>query len=309
MGKFLKNVIRIILIGLVVILLILVIDSILNKGKNVHNFVYDVTDGKIQMDLEELDDWSMVVSKEDNTSVEYTVENLEEEWDSLIDGLLAKLDSILDDEVNYDIDDATIFDEKYEIVSGTMQQVFPQEEVQRIDVEVGGCDFSLVQEGTDALAVDAIDVARIQCYAENGTLYIKASDKIKTGNNQERHIYLKIPEGKLLEEASFEIGAGNMNLDGVNAGKISLEIGAGNLQLGGNVGRVMSIECSVGNANILLTNTYTDFNYRVTCDAGKVEIGEESYSGAALEKYVDNGADGKIEVECTAGNVTVDFAK
>lgn len=107
----------------------------------------------------------------------------------------------------------------------------------------------------------------------------------------------------------LEIGAGEIVLDDMEVwGELTAEIGMGNLEACGIVSADASIECSMGNVDLKLKDSEESYNYVLECAMGNIDIGNNSYSGLAKEKDINNrGAERTIKIECAMGNVTVSF--
>ena len=50
-----------------------------------------------------------------------------------------------------------------------------------------------------------------------------------------------------------------------------------------------------------------DYNYHLSCAAGNIDLDDTSYSGAGINKYIDNGSDKKLDIDCGMSNVRVEF--
>ena len=134
-------------------------------------------------------------------------------------------------------------------------------------------------------------------------------------------------EGLLSDKVDISVGAGNAEIDNIDAGEVSLEVGAGeivvddmtakNLELecgmgntviNGSVTGNVDIECGLGNVNLTLSGDADDYNYHVE-SVGNISIGDDEYIGIIGERNINNGSSRKIDIECAAGNVTIDFVK
>ena len=250
-------------------------------------------------------------------------------------------------EAYYDMDDASMFDKEHTIVNGDVQETFAAGNVRSLDVEVGGCSFTLEESPDENFHVDTVGTNKVQCYVEKDTLYVKATVKTLVGTNEASSVVLYVPADAVVEGLDLEVGAGIMNLGHVKAGHVDLEVGAGqilvesilaneldisvgmgaahlygmdvtelnagvgmgNLYATGSVNGNSELECSMGNITLELSGAAEAFDYDIECGMGKVSIGEESYSGLINEKILYNGAGRHMDVECGAGNVEILFAE
>lgn len=159
-------------------------------------------------------------------------------------------------------------------------------------------------------------------------------------------ITIALPAGCQFEEVELEIGAGIMEINkmstyeleaAVGAGELtlcnvetnawSLEVGAGvvetqlmtvrgeadiNVSMGslsynGSIMGNLDAECGMGNIEMELTGKESDHNYEIECGAGSIAVGEFSADALAMEKKINNGAASTFEIDCSMGNVNIEF--
>lgn len=245
----------------------------------------------------------------------------------------------------YDIDMSDIYDYAFEILEGNVDDYSIDSEVSSLNIELGGYEFETAVSPDGLFHLKAEGVGKVQCYVKNGVLNVKAVRTNIKLNNPSGSIILYVPEGQYFEKVDIELGAGQMTLDDLNAGKIALDVGAGqilvrNLQaetittsvgvgqleidsmnvdvldvevgMGeisgtGTINESVDIECAMGNVELKLAGSPQDFNYRLEMAAGNLDLGKDSYSGLAQERRIDNGADKNMEIECSMGNVSIQF--
>lgn len=108
---------------------------------------------------------------------------------------------------------------------------------------------------------------------------------------------------------SAECGAGEIRIDSLTADVLDLEAGMGNIDVNGSIERSADVECSMGNVNLTLQGTEQDYDYELDCALGNISIGTMKYTGISEEKDIYNGSGRIISVECSAGNININFAK
>lgn len=238
------------------------------------------------------------------------------------------------------------------IYAECIDEKLPVSSIQKLQMEVGAGTLIIEEK---EMADDTIDVTISglgECIykVENNTLYVEGFRGIKTlvGNmSKDNVITISVPKDSYFEKAETEIGAGTMDIQGLNAGKLETEIGAGECRIcqanvnefsadigvgslevtgtnartveldvnmgeciyAGSVTGNMDVECSMGNIELSLEGKEKDHNYRVECSAGNIAIGGLSFSALASERVVDNNADSNFDISCNMGNVTINFAE
>ena len=63
----------------------------------------------------------------------------------------------------------------------------------------------------------------------------------------------------------------------------------------------------MGELQLKLAGTQTDFNYDLSCGMGELTVGDDSYTGMAKEKQINNNAVKNMDLECAMGSVSVQF--
>ncbi len=105
--------------------------------------------------------------------------------------------------------------------------------------------------------------------------------------------------------SSYDIGAGELTINQLNAGNITVECGIGNAYISGDIGGNCRLECGVGSVYLETSQPYQNFNYKVECGIGSVMINDRDYDGIAKSVTIDNGADAEFRIECGIGDVQV----
>lgn len=251
-----------------------------------------------------------------------------------------------DEFAGYAVEEASIFNDSYAIWKGDVaKQSVCQGSVAELNMEIGGSMVEIAYSDDGNTYIEGENVGRMQAYVEENVLYIKAVRPANLMNEiKNSTITLYLPS-RSLEALDVSLGAGELKLENlgvqnmtasIGAGRLSMEemalgslelslgageletedvtvenlvasIGAGNMDFSGGIYRSAEISCSMGNVSMELEGEKEDFNYQLNCVAGNMEIDGESYVGAAVERSIDNGAAKQIKIDCSMGNVEVDF--
>ncbi len=221
-------------------------------------------------------------------------------------------------------------------------------DIRELKIDVGGCELYVEASPDDNYYVEAENISKFQSYVDGDTLYVKSVSGTNVWSEiKARQIYLYIPEGVSLKEADINLGAGYMEMGTLSAeemdisvgagqivgngnvpGKLSLEVGAGSAELyeaqvgkldvkvsAGNVtfqGDILEkgeISCSLGNVDITLDGAEENYDYEIKGAMGGLCIGGVDYSGLTSDREVDNRTGRKIEVECSMGNIDLQFGR
>jgi len=218
--------------------------------------------------------------------------------------------------------------------------------VSSLDLSIGGCKFYIKESDDDNFYVEGTNVGKLQAYVKDDTLKLNALRSTKIWDDiQNCRIVLYIPGSYNFTDIDIEFGAGTMDLGSLRAEEINLEAGAGSIQaeflyadeikvsLGagqiyaaefetdkltavvgagtmemiGVVGQEAKLECAAGNISMILDGDVTDYDYKIESVLGTVNLDGQGYSGLASTRKIDNGADKEIKLNCSVGNITVEF--
>ena len=303
----------------------------LGGADKVSEVVKDVTGGKVDVSLDPRGDF-----------VGVTVGNLSS------DDVIEKVKGILDSKV-YDIDDyGSMYDKDQATYGGDVEKfTFPEEDVEKLKIDLGGCTLNVIYTSENEFAVDAKNVDKMQAYVKGDTLHVIStrSGSIKGAEIKKSVVNLYVPKDASFDEAEIEMGAGVLHVDSLEAEKLKVELGAGEAQLKnlsceklevkvaagsikfldaiskklevkigagsffyeGAVDGDVKVSCSAGSTELKLTNKEEDFDQMIECSAGSVKVGSRTYSGLSKTQKIDNDADADLEIKCSAGGVQVSF--
>ena len=227
------------------------------------------------------------------------------------------------------------------------KQMIYQGNIETLTLEIGGSMVEFQDSDDGNIYIEGKSVGKMQAYVEGGVLYVKSvrpgnlMDEIKNstitlylpnenhalqqlevslgaGQLQLEHLAVQnmtasIGAGQLLltdmalGTLEVSLGAGEVQAEDVTVENLTASIGAGNMELSGGIHRYAEISCSMGNVHMELEGEQEDFNYELSCVAGNMEIGGASFSGAVMDRSINNGAAKSMEIDCSMGNVEVVF--
>lgn len=314
MKKFMKGCAVTALIMLVLGFGVATVVSLMGGTGKVEDLVQSVTHGKLNLDLTFDGDWGLFIGESD---------------------------------VLFDIDEETMFDKDYEIIEEDVDKYSVGSNIENLNIQVGGCSFYVKESVDENIYVEATNAGKFQCFCENGTLYIKSSRTVVDGWDKfdDSVITLSIPTSQnfgkveaglgagllkmfdiVANEMNLEVGAGQISMDHLQANSCNIEVGMGeiivkemqvtnldaevgmgHLQVDGIILGDVDAECSMGSIEFNLTGREEDFNYNLEAAMGNVSIGSEKYSGLTSNRTIKNSASKNMSIECSMGNIEVNF--
>ena len=105
----------------------------------------------------------------------------------------------------------------------------------------------------------------------------------------------------------MEVGTGSAIVDWFTADELDLEVGLGTIDASGDTKQQADLECGVGVLAYTAAGKEADFNYRLECGVGELNLGENSYSGLSVEQNIDNKAQKTMNIACDVGSMDIYF--
>lgn len=218
------------------------------------------------------------------------------------------------------------------------------DDIDEVRIEIGACKLDVQSYEEDTYLVEVENVYHLKCEVDDGVLMI-GSERDSFPNFGERRVTVYIPEDERLDDLDIKLGAGVGRVEGIKADDISMDVGAGELtgidltaeEAGLSVGAGsvtlrdcefgeskfnvgvgsavykgeltgdVKVNCGMGNVNMRLDGEREDFNYKLECAMGRIEIDRSQYSGMGNHRREDNDANKTMDLDCSMGNIEVDF--
>ena len=149
--------------------------------------------------------------------------------------------------------------------------------------------------------------------ADNFQMYIGAGDvKVEKILASEADFVvsagiLVIDEAAISGASKYNVGAGSMELMKLQAKDITVDCGVGNVFIEGAITGYNDITCGVGSVNMKLEGSKDDYSYEIESGIGNINIDNDNYHSISDKSINNNGALGNFSLDCSVGNITVDF--
>ena len=188
-------------------------------------------------------------------------------------------------------------DRGFPVISGRSYEnmdIAQTDQVERILVEAGGCEFKIETTDSDSYGITTTEILdELQCYEQDGTLYVKCGPRAWHEISRDRidRITLYVPRDVNLRKMEMELGAGNFTADCISAEELVIASGASNVSIGSLTAEQVSLEIGAGNTTIR--------------DA---QIGELSAEVGAGNFSLQGSIDGDVDVNAGMGTVYLNLA-
>lgn len=155
-----------------------------------------------------------------------------------------------------------------------------------------------MQFGTVELNIGATDAEIEGLSCKELTMYVGAGELTTTGFT-------------VTEKMTVSLGAGSLDIGGGTYGDVNLDCGVGDLSMAGTVNGDLVADCGIGEMEIeLLGKKEQDYNYKISCGMGEVEVNGKSYSNLSGSYQATNaGAVGTIDLDCGMGSIDVEIGR
>lgn len=235
-----------------------------------------------------------------------------------------------------------------EVFSGDFEtEIVFDEMPEALDAEIGVHGLKITEGDDGRISLKGRNADRIQCYVENGTLYLKnvrQHKKYKKTNGRE--LTLTVPAGTEWKRAALDADLGYISAETLSAETVVLDAEMGSIELGrlkadtaetsGEMGNVeiaegtlkglkaeanmgnivfagtiegaVEADCEMGNVTLKLSQKKEDFQYTIRSEMGEISIGGEKYGAAdGREKTVSYGAGWQMDLETSMGSIEILF--
>lgn len=208
---------------------------------------------------------------------------------------------------------------------------FKNEDISALSINVGACHTVIIPGKDWSIETRGIRKESFFCSIKNGKLTIDNTKRIDIFDffNHDRksrivpRILITIPENTNLDELQikleagllkthtlslsgkrclFTVGAGNLELDGINAENANLHCGMGNITFKGKLTGKANIDCGMGNISLLLSDSEENFSYDCKIGLGEFKFNEKKFAGIS-QNLPENKKKNHLSVNVGMGSV------
>ena len=164
-------------------------------------------------------------------------------------------------------------------------------EYKNLDIEFGAGQLEIYYADIENIQVLKSDIKGFELKTNETSKTLSIEAGLNTNANEGAKLVILVPRGTSFKKVDLEVGAGQAIIKELMVESLDVEVGAGQVE-------------------IELAGFEKDYSYDVNCGIGNVVIGDTSLGGFGANSSVDqDGAKGKINVECGVGEVIIRFVK
>lgn len=216
----------------------------------------------------------------------------------------------------------------------------------RLETKVGIHVLEIKEGSGGEILLKGKNCDRIQCYVEEGTLYIKdVGTRKKYKRTNDRELVLTVPAGILWEKVEMEAPIGGIEMDSLaaqkaeldaemgnivvysltadkldieanmgnveirnaRAGRLEAEASMGNIEFEGRVDGDIEAEASMGSITLSLAQEKEEFNYEISAGMGSVTVDGSDCGGLSRDQTIDHQADKRMKLNSSMGSIDIYF--
>lgn len=118
---------------------------------------------------------------------------------------------------------------------------------------------------------------------------------------------MKIFYLKAADSLAVKNGVGEVKIYDAKINNLSIDEGVGAISVTGKITGHNTIKGGIGEVKLTLTDrSQVDFNYKVTCGIGEVEIGDMRFGGNASATNKEHQDADYFEIDCGIGHIDID---
>lgn len=216
-----------------------------------------------------------------------------------------------------------------EIDAGILEMATSHDDKIKVLVEGNSNSWKCYQDGERLIILDELEHSFWTIFGNNGThvtLYLPENYEVKEGKivlgageaNIEKltgqEVSMEVGAGTLHgnkiqaeEKLNLTAGAGEIEINEMEAGDTYAECGIGSISLEGKIQGNVTAECGVGEISFDIKGEEDDYNYYIESGVGNITIDENEYDSIGTDKKIDNGANKTFNLECGVGSIEINI--
>ncbi len=212
--------------------------------------------------------------------------------------------------------------------------IFSAEDVRSLDISIGTAEVVVIAGKDYSVETRGMIASDMRCsLSPYGTLCIDNERKIQLNSffnhtkNWHPRILITVPDNVQLDsikihigagslitkqvnlsalKASFDVGAGNLEINSFTGGKADVRCSMGNFKLKGSVTGLSRIDCAMGNVKFELNGNWEEYSYDAKVGIGDVRFNREKKSGIC-KTFASDCKNNHFSINCGMGSVNIDI--
>lgn len=111
----------------------------------------------------------------------------------------------------------------------------------------------------------------------------------------------------ITEKSTYTVGAGEMDINQMEAKNITVDCGVGAVTIEGTLTGDNDIKCGVGDVSLELTGSEKDYSYDVNAGLGEVSIDGDNFHDVSNRSIKNDDAQNYLNLDCGIGKISVEF--
>ncbi len=137
---------------------------------------------------------------------------------------------------------------------------------------------------------------------------IEINFKRKKNINGEDEINIEIPSDYEIGTLSFNMGAGDIDVENLKVNSLICSTGAGDVDMTGLDAQNINMDCATGDIDLDLIGAKDDYNFAIDCAMGDISVQGEKTSGIGTSYNKSSyKATRDLTIDCAMGDVDITF--
>ncbi len=112
---------------------------------------------------------------------------------------------------------------------------------------------------------------------------------------------------KILEEASLEVGAGDIEVSNLETQDADLNCGLGRIDIAGEIYGDLNADCGMGEILLDLAGDEEDYNYYISVGLGDISLNDKQYNFNVDKTIKHDNTIGTFDLNCGLGSLSIDI--
>lgn len=116
---------------------------------------------------------------------------------------------------------------------------------------------------------------------------------------------ISVQQLKTTEEASLDVGAGDIDISNLETLDADFDCGLGSIDVAGEINGNLIANCGMGEIALDLVGNEEDYDYYINVGMGNVSLNDDDYSFIASRTIQNDNAIGTFDLKCGMGSVDI----
>jgi hypothetical protein len=118
---------------------------------------------------------------------------------------------------------------------------------------------------------------------------------------------ISVQQLKTTEEANLDVGAGDIDISNLETFNADFDCGLGSIDVSGEIFGDVTADCGMGEIAMDLVGNEEDYNYYINVGMGNVTLNDDEFSFIASRTIRNDNAIGTFDLKCGMGSIDINI--